>query len=98
MGQKSSKKAYFEPSTPNLLPLTLVYGTMWKLLLILILVIYLLNKISTVLFRVMGRPQGPPPSYGRQQEGDINVNQPGKKAARKGDIKGGEYIDYEEVK
>lgn len=78
--------------------MALVYGTMWKLILILILVIYLLNKISTVLFRVMGRPQGPPPQDGRRPEGDIHVNQPGKKAARRGDIKGGEYIDYEEVK
>ena len=71
---------------------------MWKLIIALVLVIYLLNKISAVLFRVMGRPQGPPPSFGRRPEGDIHVNQPGKKQTRRGDIKGGEYVDYEEVK
>lgn len=70
---------------------------MWKLILVLILVIYVLNKISMVLFRMMGRQQGPPP-FGRQSDGQVHVNNPGKKTNRKGDIKGGEYVDYEEVK
>lgn len=71
---------------------------MWKLILILILVIYLLNKISVVLFRAMGRSQGPPSSFGRRPVGDVHVNEQTKKATRRGDIKGGEYVDYEEVK
>ncbi len=70
---------------------------MWKLLIILILLIYLLNKISVVLMRAFGRPQSPPP-FPRGNPGDVNVNQDGKQSAKRGSIKGGEYVDYEEVK
>lgn len=68
---------------------------MWKLILILILVIYLLNKISVVLFRAMGRPQGPPPN---RDSNDIHADATGRKVTKPGNIKGGEYVDYEEVK
>lgn len=71
---------------------------MWKLILILVLVIYLLNKISVVLFRVMGRPQTPPPSFGRQNAGPVNKEAARKPGQQGGHIKGGEYVDYEEVK
>lgn len=69
---------------------------MWKLIIILVLVIYLLNKISVVLFRVMGRPQPPPPHF-RGPNGTINPD--GKQTPkRNGGIKGGDYVDYEDVK
>lgn len=74
------------------------FGLMWKLIIILVLVIYLLNKISFVLFRVFGRPQAPPPPFQRPQDGNIHVNSPGRPTPKRGDIKGGEYVDYEEVK
>ena len=71
---------------------------MWKLIIVLILIIYLLNKVSVVLFRVMGRNQ-PPPRPSRRPEGCIHVDNSGQQAPRKGgNIKGGEYVDYEEVK
>lgn len=70
---------------------------MWKLIIALVLVIYLLNKISVVLLRAFGRP-APPPPFARRPEGNIHVNPNGKAAAKRGDIKGGEYVDYEEVK
>lgn len=71
---------------------------MWlKLIIALVLVIYLLNKVAVVLYRVMGRPQ-PPPPFQRRPGGSIHVDKQGKPAAKRGDIKGGEYVDYEEVK
>lgn len=71
---------------------------MWKLIIILVLIIYLLNKISVVLFRVMGRPQAPPQNF-RPTPGDgVHVDNAAKRTPRKGGIKGGEYVDYEEVK
>ena len=70
---------------------------MWKLIIILVLVIYLLNKISVVIFRVMGRPQPPPPNFRGPANGTANSN--GKQTPkRNGGIKGGDYVDYEEVK
>ncbi len=74
------------------------FELMWKLIIILVLVIYLLNKISFVLFRVFGKPQAPPPPFQRPREGNIHVNSNGKSAPKRGDIRGGEYVDYEEVK
>lgn len=71
---------------------------MWKLILVLFLVIYLLNKISVVLFRVMGRPQPPPPPFNRSNSHSDTINNPGKQTPKRGGIKGGEYVDYEEVK
>ena len=69
---------------------------MWKLIIILVLVIYLLNKISVVLFRVMGRPQ-PPPNFRKTPDSATNEN--GRQTPKRGSgLKGGEYIDYEEVK
>ena len=71
---------------------------MWKLIIVLVLVIYLLNKISVVLLRAFGRPQNPPPPFSRPQDGNIHVDPNGKATPKRGDIKGGEYVDYEEVK
>ncbi|MBL7850629.1 MAG: hypothetical protein JNN04_06990 [Cyclobacteriaceae bacterium] len=71
---------------------------MWKLIIILVLVIYLLNKISIVLFRAFGRPPAPPPPFSRPQDGNIHANPNGRPGSKRGDIKGGEYVDYEEVK
>jgi hypothetical protein len=46
---------------------------------------------------VMGRPQPRPPVQQRP-EGSIHVDKQGKSSTKRGDIKGGEYVDYEEVK
>ena len=69
---------------------------MWKFIIILILVIYVLNKVSNLIFRVAGQKQTPP-NFRRPAEGNINVNTPPPKA-KKSTLKGGEYVDYEEVK
>jgi len=68
---------------------------MWKLIIVLVLIIYLLNKVSTVLFRSSGRSRQ---DFNRPPEGSIHVDDPGKTPKRKGNIKGGDYVDYEEVK
>ena len=72
---------------------------MVKLIVILVLVIYLLNKVSVFFFRMMGRPQqSPPPNFRRPADGNIDVNTVPKKGNKKSGLKGGEYVDYEEVK
>ena len=68
---------------------------MFKLLLILALTLYILTKLGNWLFR----PSQGSQHQSRQQrpEGSIRVDRtPGK--GRKSSIKGGEYVDYEEVK
>ena len=70
---------------------------MWKLIIILVLLIYLLNRVSVFLFRTFGqRPQ--PPNFNRPPDGSINMDSTPKKSNRKNGLKGGEYVDYEEVK
>ena len=72
---------------------------MIKLIIILVLVIYLLNKVSVFLFRILGRPQqSPPPNFRRPSDGSIHVDATPKKSNKKSGLKGGEYVDYEEVK
>ncbi len=70
---------------------------MFKLIIILVLIIYLLNKVSGFLFRVMGRPQQTPP-FRRPADGSIHMDNTPKKPNKKSGLQGGEYVDYEEVK
>ena len=72
---------------------------MFKLIIILVLLIYLLNKVSMFFFRILGRPQqSPPPNFRKPADGNINVDAVPKKGNKKGGVTGGEYVDYEEVK
>jgi hypothetical protein len=73
---------------------------MLKFIVILILLLYLLNKVSVILFRVVGHSKPtPPPNFRRPPDGSINMDSSAKKASGKGGgLKGGEYVDYEEVK
>ena len=65
---------------------------MLKILLIIALVVYVLSKLG--LFRVF--VQSNQRDQYRSNDGDVNIdNNPNKK---KSDFKGGEYVDYEEVK
>ena len=65
---------------------------MLKILLIITLVVYILSKLG--LFRVF--VQSNQRDQYRSNDGDVNIdNNPNKK---KSDFKGGEYVDYEEVK
>jgi len=69
---------------------------MLRLLLILALAIYILSKIGGFFFRVGAASQnrsGQP----RRPEGSVHVDSNQKKDKR-GTIKGGDYVDYEDVK
>ena len=73
---------------------------MLKFLLILGLVTYVVYKIGSWFFRAGAASQ----QFRNHQQGgsfnrNMNANSPGQKSTKKGpDFKGGEYIDYEEVK
>ena len=69
---------------------------MLRLLLIVALIIYVLSKVSSFLFRA-GAPSQNRNFQQRKGDGNVNVNSTPKKEKR-GDIKGGDYVDYEEVK
>ena len=71
---------------------------MFKFILILVLSIYLLNKLSVFIFQILGRSQPTSPNFRRPADGKINVDAMPKKGNKKGGISGGEYVDYEEVK
>ncbi len=54
---------------------------MYKIIIILVLLLYVLNKVSSIIFRVAG-PKQAPPNFRRPDEGNIHVNtapKPGKK-------------------
>lgn len=72
---------------------------MFRLLLIITLLVYLLYKLG--LFRVF--IGGVNDGYRERKDsqprgGNVNVDGPTPKGKPKSDFKGGEYIDYEEVK
>jgi hypothetical protein len=68
---------------------------MLKLLIILALSIYVLSKIGGFFFRIGAASQNRNPY--QQRDGNNTVN-PSSKKEKKGNIKGGDYVDYEEVK
>ena len=67
---------------------------MFKFLLILGLILYVIYKIGTLFFRA-GAASQQYRNYQQQQQQQRN-NQSNKSG--KGKVKGGEYIDYEEIK
>jgi hypothetical protein len=68
---------------------------MTRFLLILALVGYVLYKVGGFFFKVGAASQQPRPQ--RRPQGNAHVDSTPKKD-KDGHIKGGEYIDYEEVK
>lgn len=70
---------------------------MLKFLLILFLIIWILSKVGGFFFRA-GMSSQQRHYQSRKPEGSIDVDGPPPKQKRNGNIKGGEYIDYEEVK
>ncbi len=68
---------------------------MLKLIIILALVIYILSKVGGFFFR-MGASSQNRNSQPRRTDGNVNFD--GQKKDKKGKIKGGDYVDYEEVK
>jgi hypothetical protein len=73
---------------------------MIKILLIVVLIIYALNKLG--LFRIFvqsNRGYDGRQSQQRPNDGNVNIdNNPNNHNRKKSDFKGGEYVDYEEVK
>jgi hypothetical protein len=70
---------------------------MIKFLLILALITYILSKVGGFFFRVGAESQQRQYQQ-RRPEGTVNVDAKPKKEKRAGNIKGGDYVDYEEVK
>lgn len=68
-----------------------------KLLIILGLVGYVFYKVGGVFFRA-GAASQQNQRQPRKPEGTINVETEQQKEKRNGTIKGGDYVDYEEVK
>lgn len=73
---------------------------MWRILLIIVLVIYALNKLG--LFRILAqsnqRRYSDQPNRHRPNDGNVNIDNNPNPNPKKSDFKGGEYVDYEEVK
>ena len=70
---------------------------MIRLLIILALVIYIVSKLGGFFFRAGAASQRGRNFQQRRPEGSVHVDRSAKKEKR-GDIKGGDYVDYEEVK
>jgi hypothetical protein len=70
---------------------------MIRFLVILALIVYVLSKLSGFFFRVGATSQRNKGFQPRNPDGSIHVNSIPKKE-KKGVIKGGDYVDYEEVK
>ncbi|HCM75021.1 MAG TPA: hypothetical protein DIS90_01470 [Cytophagales bacterium] len=70
---------------------------MLKFLLIIAISIYILSKIGRFFFG-MGMTASQNRSFHKPTGGNVNVNNSSAKNKNKPTVKGGEYIDYEEVK
>jgi hypothetical protein len=70
---------------------------MIKFLVIVALGTYIISKIGGFFFRV-GAASQQRQYQQRRPEGSVHVNGQPKKEKRPGNIKGGDYVDYEEVK
>lgn len=76
---------------------------MFKFLLIVFLISYIIYKVGGFFFRILtlgGTSQRPPRNQPprRPPGANVNVDYSPEKKNSKGDFKGGEYVDYEEVK
>jgi hypothetical protein len=69
-----------------------------RLLIILGLIGYVFYKIGGMFFRAGAASQQSKFQPRNPQNGNVNVNSAPDKPAKSGKIKGGDYIDYEEVK
>jgi len=70
---------------------------MLRLLLIFSLIFYVLYKFG--FFRIISQEARSQQNFDRKRtNGSVNVDASPPKEKKKGDFKGGEYVDYEEVK
>jgi hypothetical protein len=68
-----------------------------KQLVILALIVYIVSKLSGFFFRITASSHRNDPSQSRRPVGNVKVDSTPKKEKRS-TIKGGDYVDYEEVK
>lgn len=71
---------------------------MLKFLIVLGLITYLVYKIGGMFYRAGAASQQFRSQQQRKSEGSMNVDGAAAKSKRNGTIKGGDYVDYEEVK
>ena len=82
-------------------PLPLYFGyplAMLKFLLILALSLYILSKIGSFIFRGGAASHQFRPNQRRPSDGKLHVDTPPRKEKKPNNFKGGDYVDYEEVK
>ncbi len=70
---------------------------MLKLLLILVIAAYVLSKVGRFIFG-FGMRSSQNRQFYKPKGGNVNVNDISPQSKNKSTIKGGEYIDFEEVK
>lgn len=70
---------------------------MLKFLLILLITVYVLSKVGGIIFRI-GRFASPQQSPRRPADGNVNIDGMSQKNKKGTSFKGGEYVDFEEVK
>lgn len=68
---------------------------MFKLLIILFVVAYLVQKVGMLFFRAGAASQQ---RYQQPPKGKVHVDSAPPREKKKGTIKGGDYVDFEEVK
>jgi hypothetical protein len=78
---------------PKLLPLKIGYMPMFKIVIILVLAFWVFYKVSSFFFKAGAASQ-----QFRQQQSNRQFTDKEKKNKNGGNVKGGEYVDYEEVK
>ncbi|MFM8914609.1 MAG: hypothetical protein ACKOE6_17075 [Flammeovirgaceae bacterium] len=71
---------------------------MLKFLIVVGLITYLVYKIGGMFFRAGAASQHYRNAQQRKPEGSMNADAAANKNKRNGTIKGGDYVDYEEVK
>ena len=71
---------------------------MLKLLLIIAITVYILSKVGAVIFR-LGHFVRPPQEHRRSHpDGTVTIDGLSQKSKKGTSFKGGEYVDFEEVK
>lgn len=69
---------------------------MLKVLLVLVLIFYILSKFG--FFRAFSQGVNSSPNKPRPSGGNVDIDSVPKKESKKSSFKGGDYIDYEDVK
>jgi hypothetical protein len=69
-----------------------------KFLIVIGIIAYIIYKVGGLFFRAGAASQQGRTQYRNPESNSTNQSHPPKKEKRNGGIKGGDYVDYEEVK